>query len=259
MYTRELEVAIFAIKEASKVVMDVYRSSDFEVEIKSDNSPVTRADKLSDAVISKILKNEFPSYAILTEESIDNKERLNNDYVWIVDPVDGTKDFVNKNDEFTINIGLSYKKRPVLGVIMIPAKNEYYYATSDGGAFHVHDGICESIHVNDKTEDLTVLMSVFHTGEKELDAIKRHSDKIKHIRSVGSSIKGCVIAQGDAELSFRFSSNTKEWDTCAMQAILEEAGGFILRFDGKPIVYNKDDVYNHDGYVVCNNKKNFIF
>ena len=88
--------------------------------------------------------------------------------------------------------------------------------------------------------------------------IQKHSDKIKHQRVVGASIKGCIIAKGEAEMSYRFSSNTKEWDTCAMQAVVEEAGGFILKFSGEPITYNREDVYNRGGYVVCNCKENFL-
>ena len=88
--------------------------------------------------------------------------------------------------------------------------------------------------------------------------IAKHSDKIKHQKVVGSSIKGCVIAKGDAEMSYRFSSNTKEWDTCAMQAIVEEAGGHVLKFNGERIHYNREDVYNRGGYVICNCRENFL-
>ena len=101
-------------------------------------------------------------------------------------------------------------------------------------------------------------MSRFHSNEAEQNMIKKHSDVIKFQRKVGSSIKGCVTAKGEAEMSYRFSSNTKEWDTCAMQAIVENAGGFVLKFDGTPIKYNREDVYNKDGYIIVNNKKNFL-
>jgi 3'(2'), 5'-bisphosphate nucleotidase len=88
--------------------------------------------------------------------------------------------------------------------------------------------------------------------------IKKHSDVIKHQKTVGATIKGCIIARGLAEMSYRFSSNTKEWDTAAMQVIVEEAGGFILKFNGQPIRYNREDVYNRDGYVIVNKKENFL-
>lgn len=258
MFEKELEIAIKAAKEASKVVLDVYHSKDLGVEIKEDNSPVTKADKASDELIRKMLNENFPTYAMLTEESSDDKARLNNDYVWIVDPVDGTKDFVARNGEFTINIGLSYKHKAVVGVILIPVTGEIYYASKDNGAFYF-DGKKEvKIHSNSKTNDLTALLSRFHLSDTEKDWLNRHSDKIKHQKTVGSSIKGCHIARGIAEIHCRFSSNTKEWDTCAMQCIVEESGAFLLKFNGEPITYNREDVYNRGGYVICNCRENFL-
>lgn len=260
MYNKELNISLIAAIKASKAIMDVYKSNDLGVEIKFDNSPVTKADKAADKIIRDILSEAFPNYALLTEESVDNLNRLNNDYVFIVDPVDGTKDFVAHNDQFTINIGLSYKHEAVMGVIMIPVTNEIYYATKDGGAFYLKDENSKPIriHVNDKTKDLTVLMSNFHTNEKELNLIKKHSDVISTMKHVGATIKACLIASGKAELSYRLSDGTKEWDTCAMQILLEEAGGYLLKLDGTPIRYNREDVYNRGGYLLINNKKNFL-
>jgi len=91
-----------------------------------------------------------------------------------------------------------------------------------------------------------------------MDMIKKHSYVIKHQVKMGATLKGCAIAKGEAEISYRFSSNTKEWDTCAMQILVEEAGGFLLKFDGTPIRYNREDVYNRDGYIICNRKENFL-
>ena len=113
MFERELEVAINAVNSVRELILEIYNSSDFGVEIKEDNSPVTKADKAADKKIREILSTAFPLYSLLTEESVDDKSRLQNDYVWIVDPVDGTKDFVAKNGEFTVNIGLSYKHKAV--------------------------------------------------------------------------------------------------------------------------------------------------
>ena len=259
-YENELQVAIKAVNAVRDVILDVYNSSDLGVEIKEDNSPVTKADKAADKIIRKILSEAFPNYAMLTEESLDDKSRLENDYVWIVDPVDGTKDFVAKNGEFTVNIGLSYKHEAVLGVILAPVTGEIYFAVKNEGSFYQKDKDSEpiKIHVNDKTNDLTTLVSRFHSNETEQEMIKKHSDRIKHQKIIGATLKGCVIARGLAEMSYRFSSNTKEWDTCAMQIIVEEAGGYLLKFDGLPIRYNREDVYNHDGYIICNRKENFL-
>ena len=259
-YEKELQVAIEAVNAVRDVILNVYNSPDLGVEIKEDNSPVTKADKAADKIIRQILSSAFPKYALLTEESFDDKKRLENDYVWIVDPIDGTKDFVAKNGEFTVNIGLSYKHEAVLGVILAPVTGEIYFGVKNEGSFYMEnkDAKPVKIHVNNKTENLTTLVSRFHSNEIEQNTIKKHADKIKHQKTIGATLKGCIIARGLAEMSYRFSSNTKEWDTCAMQVIVEQAGGYLLKFDGTPIRYNREDVYNHDGYVICNRKENFL-
>lgn len=256
-YEAELNAALKAAKAVRQVILDIYNSS-FDVEIKSDNSPVTIADKTADEIIRKILHEEFPDYGLLTEESVDDKSRLTNDFVFIVDPVDGTKDFCARNDQFTVNIGLAYKHEAVMGVIAIPVTGEIFYAVKDGGSYYLKDNKVEKIHVNDKLTDLKALVSNFHSTDEERALFKKYSDRIKYAENLGSSIKGCAIAKGDAEISYRFSENTKEWDTCAMQIILEEAGGHLLKFDGTPIRYNREDVYNHGGYVLVNRKENFL-
>lgn len=258
MFEKELQVALEAAKKTIPTILEIYNSRELGVEIKEDNSPVTKADKAADKIIREYLHEHFPSYALLTEESVDDKSRLENDYVWIVDPIDGTKEFVAHSDEFTVNIGLAYKHETVLGVIIIPVTGEIYYASKGHGAFYQKDGKTVKIHCNSLVNDITTLVSRFHSNPDEQAMIKKHSDRIKHQKVVGASIKGCVIAKGDAEMSYRFSSNTKEWDTCAMQAIVEEAGGLILKFDGTPIRYNREDVYNRGGYVICNCRENFL-
>lgn len=260
MFEHELAIAIKAVNSVRELILDVYNSDNFGVEIKEDNSPVTKADKAADKKIREILSEAFPLYSLLTEESMDDKSRLNNDYVWIVDPVDGTKDFVAKNGEFTVNIGLSYKHKPVLGVVLVPVSGEIYYGLVGRGAFYLENKNATPIKIscNNKTNDLTVLISNFHSNPQEMAMIEKHSDVIKTRRKLGATLKGCMIAKGEAEISYRFSSNTKEWDTCAMQAIVEQAGGFLLKFDGNPIIYNREDVYNRDGYIICNRKENFL-
>lgn len=258
MFERELEVMLKAAKEAREVIMNYYNKG-FHVEIKSDNSPVTEADKKSDSLIRKILKDEFPSYAFLTEESNDDLTRLSNDFVFIVDPVDGTKDFVAKDDMFTTNIALAYKGKVVVGVVAIPAKNEYYFALKGNGSFKIEsNGTVKKICVNDKTSDLTVLKSVFHENEKEKATIEKYKSKISKVEKVGSSIKACRIAEGSAEITYRFADGTKERDTAAFQCIVEEAGGLVIKFNKEPLTYNKKDVYNHDGYIVLNRIENFL-
>ena len=258
MFEKELEVALMAAKKAVPYILEIYNSGELGVEIKDDNSPVTKADKLADKIIREELSKHFPNYGLLTEESVDDMSRLEKDYVFIVDPIDGTKEFVAHSGEFTVNIGLAYKHEAVMGVIVLPATGDIYYGIKGVGAFYEKDGKTTKIHVNSRTNDLITLVSRFHSNQIEQDTIKKHSDRIKYQKVIGASTKGCIIAKGEAELSYRFSSNTKEWDTCAMQAIVESAGGYLLKFNGEPIRYNREDVYNRGGYLICNSKENFL-
>lgn len=257
MFEKELNVAIEAALKAKEAILEIY-SKPFDVEIKSDNSPVTLADKNADAIIRKMIQDNFPSHAMLTEESDDDLSRLHNDYVWIVDPVDGTKDFVSRDGGFTTNIALAYKHEVVVGVVLVPVSGDIYYAVKGLGSFVRRNGIDTKIHVNDKIDDLTVLCSVFHFTNEEQQLIIKHADKIKHIEKFGSSLKPCRIAEGLAEISYRMSAGTKEWDTAASQIIVEEAGGLFVEPDGSRIYYNRKDVYNRNGYIIVNKKENIL-
>ena len=258
MWEKELKAAIEAGLLAKEKILEIYHKP-FDVEIKEDNSPVTLADKSADKIIHDYLAKLFPEYAFLTEESDDNLDRLNNDYVWIVDPVDGTKDFIAKDGGFTTNIALAYKHEVVVGVVVVPVTGEVYFATQGGGAFLQKEGEKpKQIHVSENTENLIVLTSVFHFNEKEQALIDKHADRIKHVEKYGSSIKPCRIAAGLAEITYRMSAGTKEWDTAAFQVIVEEAGGFVLEPDGNRITYNRKDVYNRKGYIVVNRKENIL-
>ena len=258
MFKKELEKMIEACQKAKVEIMKIYNQG-FDVEIKDDDSPVTLADKTADKMIKEILQKEFPSYAFLTEESEDDLSRRSNDYLFVVDPVDGTKDFVAKDDMFTTNVALVYKEEVVAGVVYVPARDEYYFALKGQGAYYCKEGQEPiKIHVNDKLNDLTMLISVFHTTEKEKAIIDNHKDRIKVVEKYGSAIKACRIAQGLAEVSFRLGSGTKEWDTAASQIVVLEAGGVFAKPDLTPITYNRVDVYNREGFVILNRKENLL-
>lgn len=244
-----------AAKRAQKVILEVYQQP-FSVEQKEDHSPVTEADKRADDVISSYLKERYPDFGFLTEETDDDLIRLEKDYVWVVDPVDGTKDFVAKNDEFTINIALVYRHRVIAGLIMIPVTGETYYASEGHGAFYRHQGPDQRIHVNDKTKDLTVLMSRFHSKANELAVMDRYAHVITKRAAFGSAIKACKIAQGLAEITYRLSEGTKEWDTAASDILITEAGGHFIKPDGTRYTYNRPDVRNLEGYVIVNRLEN---
>ena len=255
MFEKEINEMKIAAKLAQNEILKIYQQ-DFQVEIKSDESPVTEADKRADEIIRKHLSEQFPTYAFLTEESSDDGSRLKNDFVFIVDPVDGTKDFVAKNGQFTTNIALAYKHEVVAGVVSIPALDIVYFAVKGVGAFKTENGVTTQIHVNNKTKNLTVLTSNFHCKKEELDLIEKYKDVITNVEKCGSSIKACRIAEGSAEISYRLSDGTKEWDTAAFDIIVKEAGGVVLKPDFTYITYNREDVYNRGGYIIANKKEN---
>ena len=257
MWEEQLTIAKNLAVKAGKKIMEYYHGG-FDVNIKSDDSPVTSADYASNKIIIGGLKEKYPDYAILSEEIADDFSRLNKDYVWIIDPLDGTQDFVDHNVGFAVNIALAYKHEVVVGVVYVPATGDLYFASKGQGSYHLHDDICERIHVNDKTSDLTCLVSIHFFMDSEKELIERHRDKISQYYPAGASIKACLIAEGKAEISYRHSPNTKEWDTAAPQIILEEAGGLLLKPDGSRMTYNRKDVRNLEGYVLLNRKENFL-
>ena len=257
MWEEQLNAAIEAGVRAIEGILKIY-NSDFSVEIKDDQSPVTLADKNADKAIREYLHEKFPLYAFLTEESTDDMSRLDNDYVWIVDPVDGTKDFVAKRGEFTTNIALAYKHEAVVGVVVIPLTGEIYFAAKGMGAFYRNNGVTKRIHVNDKLTDLTFYQSVFHSRPEEMEFVEQHKDVIARIEKHGSSLKPCLIARGIGELHYRSSDGTKEWDTAASQVIVEQAGGIFLTPKRERIMYNRKDVHNREGYFICNRIENFL-
>ncbi len=257
--TKELNAAIEIGKQAREVALKYYYGG-FNIEIKSDQSPVTEADKECDSLIRKYLKSKFPSYSFLTEESKDDFSRLDNDWCWIIDPIDGTQDFVHKDDDFTINIALCYRNEIVLGVVVVPVRNNIYYATRWKGAYKIDsEGKTSRIYVSDKLNNLTVLQSKFHPKKEECEIYEKYKNRIAKIINAGSSLKACLIAEGKAELTYRVGDGTKEWDTAAFQIIVEEAGGHVLQYDGTRIKYNKKDVHNRNGFIVMNRLQNFIF
>lgn len=254
MWEKQLAAAIKAGELAKRAILDIYKTN-FKVEKKKDKSPVTAADKEADKIISKYLKEAYPTYAILSEESADDKNRLTNDYVWIIDPLDGTTNFVNKCDEFTINIALAYKHKVVVGAIIIPTTGEIYYATNHGGAFYSVGGKVKEIHVS-RNKTIRALLSRSHHSQKEETILKQYGDRIVDKKYVGAAMKACLIAKGEAELSLCLNGKTKEWDTAAGQILLKEAGGVFVEPNGKWLTYNREDTANKNGYVIANKRKN---
>lgn len=255
-----LEKAKNLAVRAGREILSVYNSGQLfkEVEYKKDHSPLTRADKLSDQVIVEGLRRSFPNWAILSEEEKDNMERLQNDYCFVVDPLDGTKEFLKRNGQFTVNIALAYQHRSVMGVIYVPVTGELYYAAKGMGSFLQNaEGNVRQLHVSDITDlgRVRLVMSSSHgCGEME-ELIEKY--QFKNIVRIGSSLKGCLVARGDAEIYYRHNP-TMEWDTAAMQCIAEEAGAIFRQMDDSEMLYNRENSLNDKGFYIINRVENRV-
>jgi len=239
------------VREAGKEIMKYYNCH-HDVSYKNQDkfSPLTKADLASEKIIKQELKKfKLP---ILSEEAEDDKARLNSEYVWIVDPLDGTSDFIKKTGEFSVLIGLVKNGEPILGVVYEPAKNTFYWAEKGKGAFIEKNGKTRKIKVSNKKDfsEMTILLSRNHLLKSDIKLCNnlRIGKKIKR----GSTSKMCVIARGEAEIYVNTSDRTGEWDTCAPQIILEEAGGEITDMRGGKLMYNKKMPKNLSGFVASN-------
>jgi len=236
-----LPAVLDAVAEASAAIMEVYASS-HDVEYKSDESPITRADRAAHEILAARLGRIAPSIPVLSEEADachDRAVRGAWTQLWLVDPLDGTKEFINRNGEFTVNVALVRDHRPVLGVVAAPALGLTYYATEGGGAFRRKDGVpAEPIRVRPAADPLVVVGSRSHRGDS-LDAVLARLGA-HELRPMGSALKICLVAEGSADFYPRLGL-TSEWDTAAAQAVLEFAGGALTRLDGSPLRYNERD------------------
>jgi len=238
-------------KKAGDEIMKIYQQ-DFDVDYKADNSPLTKADIKSNEIIAESLKDLYPEIPILSEENkeIPYEIRRNWEYFWLIDPLDGTKEFVKKNGEFTVNIALIHKNTPVLGVIYAPALEILYYAQKEKGAFKQEKNKKPQrlpIYKHTNNDTLKVIVSKSHYNQETkyfVDNLKnKYKKTIKFIR-IGSSLKLCLIAEGKADIYPRLAP-TMEWDIAAGQAIVEQAGGEIVEFKTQtPLKYNKQNLLN---------------
>lgn len=251
------EVCASLAVRAGEEIMKIYDGDNgVDVSYKEDRSPLTAADKASNAVIVEGLKREFPEAAILSEEEKDDLKRLDNPYCFVVDPLDGTKEFLKRNGQFTVNIALAYEKRPVVGVVYVPVTKELYFAVKGQGAFMQKDGseieaISVSKEIKEKS-DLRVVMSNSH-GCEAMDALMEKY-QFKNTLKVGSSLKGIMVARGEADVYYRFNP-TMEWDTAAMHCIVEEAGGIFRQMDHSEMLYNRVNSLNDKGFYIINIKE----
>lgn len=253
-----LKIAIEAALHAGSAILKIYHSGEFDIEIKGDNSPLTKADKASHKVImSYLTKTDIP---VLSEEGRDiaYDERKEWEQLWIVDPIDGTKEFIKRNGEFTINIGLIKNQKPILGVIFVPARGELYFSTKEIGAFKVSVDLelfdieelidnASRIPFDRDDKTFTVVASRSHMSRETEDYVQQMKDKHGDVNLIsrGSSLKLCMVAEGKADCYPRFAP-TMEWDTAAGQAICEHAGIKVIDYITKrKMLYNRENLNNN--------------
>jgi 3'(2'), 5'-bisphosphate nucleotidase len=259
-YSHLLKTALFASLKAGEAILEVYKT-DFSVEKKSDYSPLTEADKRAHTVINDMLQES--GFPVLSEEgrNIEYDERKNWEVLWIVDPLDGTKEFVKKNGEFTVNIALIVNREPAIGVIYVPVKDVLYFASTEIGSYKLSNAgqilkttssVNEIIQKSEKLpivnhrEKYTMVASRSHLSLETEEYIKEAKKIYKELEmvSMGSSLKFCLVAEGIADVYPRFTP-TNEWDTAAGQAIVKFAGKGVYHYPGnKPMLYNKPDIRN---------------
>lgn len=240
------------IQVSGKIVLSYYGKSEKKIKFKTDNTPITEADTQTNKYICDKLSEKFPDIPIISEEGYGFKDKENSDYFFLVDPLDGTKEFINGTDEFTINIALIKNKKPVIGVINVPSKEQLYW--TDGSKSFLRDKdnankILKTTHLDKK--NMIIEVSKSHLDHETLKFINEFNTK-KLIRS-GSSIKLCNIASGKSTIYPRFG-NTMEWDIAAGHAILSNSGGQIFDKKGNILKYCKKEYRNH-GFIAISQEK----
>lgn len=248
-YVKLVEVMRRLSIEAGAKIMEIYQADDFDVKVKSDDSPVTAADEAADALISAGLRAAFPDVMLVTEEQSATHDTSGDTFL-IVDPLDGTKEFIHRRGDFTVNIALVEGGVPTRGVVYAPAKGRMFYTGADGHSVEetgdlALDQVGPLARMSVSRADnaaLMVVASKSHRDQATDDYINKYG--VKDMKSAGSSLKFCLVATGEADLYPRLG-RTMEWDTAAGHAVLSGAGGSVVRFDDlTPLRYGKDGYAN---------------
>ncbi|HKU44628.1 MAG TPA: 3'(2'),5'-bisphosphate nucleotidase CysQ [Polyangiales bacterium] len=254
MLERELETAAVIAREAGQILLEIY-ATDFGVAYKGQGrgDPVTEADRRANAHIVSRLRDSFPDDAIIAEESDNRHAALDARRIWYVDPLDGTKEFVAKNGEFAVMIGLAVEKRATLGVVFQPSEDKLYRGVVGQGATLEHAGQARALHVSDRDlgPELTLVVSRSHRSKSISDlAAALHIQRELISGSVG--LKVGLIAEQTADVYVHMSDKSSAWDTCGPEALLHAAGGRFCDLAGEPIVYGEADLRTRRGIFACN-------
>lgn len=255
-YDRELRIALELAREGGAAILDFYEGP-LDIQQKhgaDDREPVTQADKLANEIIVERLQREFPEDGILAEESVDTSHRLDKSRVWMIDPLDGTTGFIDGNGDFAVQIGLTESGECVLGVVYLPLTGVLYRAVSGRGTwierpYYEVQKACVSDHSEISTMRLAASRS--HRSPR-MDQVVQAFGLKEEVRRGSVGIKVGLIVEQQCDLYIHLSPRTKQWDTCAPEIILREAGGCLTDLFGRPLRYNKADLQNRNGIVASN-------
>lgn len=246
---KELEIARKLAVAAGSILMDYFEKS-VSVDWKAPGDPVTAADREANELIVTSLKREFPQHGILSEEAEDDLDRLQRTHVWMIDPMDGTREFIDRREDFAVQIGLVHNGTPILGVVYQPAKNKLYYSAAGMGThLETSEGTVQlKVSAEQTAARMTMAVSRSHRSAR-VDSIRErlHINETIAMGSVG--LKVGLLCEGRAHLYVHPGGRTKLWDTCAPEAILREAGGRMTDISNKPLTYDSEEQRNLNGLV----------
>ena len=249
---KELEIAKRLARDAGRILLDFYRSG-VQVQWKGHDDPVTAADRAANEMLVHELHRQFPGDAILSEEIPDDLTRLHNDRVWMIDPMDGTKQFIEKIDEFAVMIGLAVEGEAKMGVVYHPSLDRMFYAAPGAGAFIEEKWTTKRLQVaklNDPSRLIAAMSRSHHSPT--VDQVYHRLGIREQVRSGSVGLKFGLIAEGRAHLYTHLGSRTNQWDTCGPEAILREAGGVVTDTTGGWLDYNTSQIRNLRGVVASN-------
>jgi 3'(2'), 5'-bisphosphate nucleotidase len=251
-WSREEAFACAVVRAAGRVVLERYAGA-VRVAWKGKGDPVTEADAEANALIVDAIRREFPGDAVLAEESADDRSRLGRDRLWLVDPLDGTREFIDRNGEFVVLVALAAGGRPVAGAVLHPTSGMLFHARAGGGAWAEDASGARRLCVSDRVDlaGFRLLVSRSHRS-KRIDVVRAALgiEKEEPCGSVG--LKMARLAAGSADLYVHLGGGTKEWDLAAPEILIAEAGGTVTDLDGDPLLYNRPDVRTPPGFVASN-------
>lgn len=247
----ELEVAVDLAHRAASAIMDYYRTG-VAVDRKEGDEPVTAADRAADEIITSGLRARFPEDGVLSEESADSPVRLERERVWIVDPLDGTADFIDHTDTFAVQIALTVSGRPVLGVVYQPVQELLFHAREGQGAYRVQGSEERRVHVSSVSDPAEMCLVASRAHYSSFIRAARQALGIERVQRAGSvGVKVGLLARGECDL-YLSTTACKEWDLCAPHAVLLEAGGAFTNLLGQELVYNQPEIMECHGLMASN-------